>query len=117
MSLPRFTWPFTVLVLLLAAANVFGIWLGLTHRTQLVAESPRLSTVWPLYLACPFITLGALAALWCGKRWGLWLGLVVAGLVLSIEVYASGLAPHVFRVPIAALLLVLAARSAWGRLS
>lgn len=109
--------PFVVVLSLLAAANLFGLWLGLTRRADFVARYPRLDSIWPLYAACPAGSLVALAALWFGKRWGFWLAMVCAIAVLGIELFAYGLAPHLLRVPIAVALLIAAVRPPWRELS
>lgn len=108
---------FRVVLSLLAAANVYGLVLGLTRHQEMVAQWPRLAGLWPVYLSCPLVTLIALAALWARRRWGFWLAVGVAAAVFGIELYACGPAPHIFRVPVATALLALATRPVWEDLS
>ncbi len=108
--------PLRALVGLLALANVYGIWLGTTHRSELVETYPRLAAVWPAYLACPVVSLVALAAVWRMRRWGVWLALFAGAVVMGIELYACGPAPHTLRVPVAMMLLLFAVRPLWARL-
>lgn len=100
---------------LLFLANLFGLVLGLTRKAELLTLLPGLEPVWPLYLACPVLSLVALGAMWQWRRWGLWLALAVGVMVLAIEVGTGGWAPHVFRVPIAMALLAFAAKTQWSR--
>ena len=102
----------TVVIVLLAVGNIVGLNLAVTQPEALLEPYPRLAAVWPLYLACPIISLVALAALWQQRRWGLVLAIAMSVVVFSVELYACGLAPHVARVPVAVVLLVAAARRA-----
>jgi uncharacterized membrane protein (DUF2068 family) len=108
---------FRVVLSLLAAANCYGFVLGLTRHQELVAQWPRLASLWPVYVSCPVVTLIALGALWARRRWGFWLAIGVAAAVFGIELYACGPSPHIFRVPVATALLVLAIRPTWKDLS
>lgn len=103
-------------ILGLAAANLFGLYLGVVRGGELRARFPALVPLWPLYLACPAATLAGLAALWRWRRWGLWLVLAVAALVLAIESHAMGPGPHLVRVPVAAGLLLATVWPVRGRL-
>ena len=108
---------FTAVVILLAAANVYGFVLGVTRRSDLVSQCPRLETLWSLYLSCPVASLVAFGALWFRRKWGFWLAVVLAAIVFGIELYSCGPAPHIFRVPVATLLLIAAVRPVWSELS
>lgn len=103
-----------LLLCVLALANAYGLFLGLTRRPELTALFPRLDSLWPVYLACPVMTLVALAAIWLWRKWGVWLAVSTGFLVLAIELYACGPAPHVFRVPVAIALLAITVRSQWA---
>lgn len=98
---------FRSVVLLLAAANVFGLYLGLTQRAMVLGMCARLEDVWSVYLASPIVTLIGLAALWGHRRWGAWLSIGMGVAVLALELYGCGLAPHVMRVPLAMALLAV----------
>lgn len=102
-----------LLVCVLALANAYGLFLGLTRRAELTALFPRLDSLWPVYLACPVMTLVALAAIWRWRAWGVWLAISTGILVMAIELFACGPAPHVIRVPVAIALLAIAVRSRW----
>lgn len=103
-----------LLLCVLALANAYGLFLGLTRRPELTALFPRLDLLWPVYLSCPVVTLLALAAIWLWRKWGVWLAVSTGILVMAIELFACGPAPHVFRVPVAIALLAIAVRSQWG---
>lgn len=108
---------FFVLVLtLLALGNGFGAYVGWTRKAELLAQFPRLEPLWWVYFACPVLSLVGLLALWNFSKWGYELLLALAVVVLAIELYAMGPAPHLARVPIATVLLVAAVRPVRGRL-
>lgn len=96
---------FRAVVLLLAAANVFGLYLGLTQRAMLLGMCSRLENVWSFYLASPIVTLIGLAALWGHRRWGAWLSIGMGFVVLALELYGCGPQSHVLRIPLATALL------------
>ncbi len=100
----------------LAAANLFGLWLGLARGAELRARFPGLGQVWWLYVACPAVTLVGLWLIWSWRRAGLWIVLAVAGLVIAIEGWAIGPGAHLVRVPVAAGLLLWAVWPVRGRL-
>lgn len=101
---------------LLAAANVFGLWLGVTQRAALIGQWPRLEALWPFYLACPMASLGGLWALWLRQKTGFWICLGVAVLACGIELHACGPALHTLRIPVATLLLAAAVWPVWREL-
>ncbi len=93
-------------VLLLAAANIFGFYLGATQREMLVGMCSGLADVWPVYSASPLVALIGLAGLWFHRVWGVWLTLGMGIVVLALELYGCGPAPHVARIPVAIALVV-----------
>ncbi|MCC6245031.1 MAG: hypothetical protein IT353_19465 [Gemmatimonadaceae bacterium] len=97
-----------LVILLLAAANIFGLYLGLTQRAMLFSMCTRLSDVWPIYLASPVATLLGLGGLWNQRRWGAWLCIGMAMVVLGLELYGCGPAAHVMRIPVALAVLTAA---------
>ena len=94
-----------LVILLLAAANIVGLYLGLTQRAMLISMCLRLSDVWPIYLASPVATLLGLGGLWSQRRWGAWLCIGMGIVVLGLELYGCGPAAHVMRIPLALAVL------------
>ena len=112
----RRPWFLAAVLVLLAVANVYGLALGLTRHADLVAQYPRLADVWGLYLATPILALVAIGALWRWRRWGFWLAVGVATVVVGLELYGCGPSPHTLRVPASIVLLSLAVRPVWREL-
>lgn len=112
-SSPRRVLALRAVLLLLALANAYGLWLGLTHRAELVGRYPGLVPWWPVYLACPVVSLVSLAAIAMRRRWGFWLALAVGLVVLAIEGSVAESKLHLVRVPVAMLVLTLAVRANW----
>jgi uncharacterized membrane protein (DUF2068 family) len=92
-------------IVLLAAANIFGFYLGATQRDMLVGMCAGLADVWQVYRVTPLVTLIGLAGMWFNRAWGVWLTLGVGVVVLGLELYGCGPAPHVARVPVAMALV------------
>jgi hypothetical protein len=92
---------YRVVVALLFVANGFGVFLALARREELLAQYPGIDAWWPIYAACPFVSLAALVLAWRKRRIGVLVALAVGVLVLGIELRVSGFAIHVARLPIA----------------
>ena len=108
-------WGLRIVLALLAAGNVFGLFFGLTQREALFAEFPRFdSALWPIYLSCPVAGLIAIAATWRLRTWGFWLLMALGGVVLGIELYVMGWGIHVSRIFVVTALLILCAKPLWG---
>jgi hypothetical protein len=103
------------LLILLSVGSVFGFWKSFTGREELFALYPRLRPLWFPYLCIAPVNILSAVALWRWRRWGLWLACVLAAVAMAIELHAMGPAPHVFRVPVALVLLVWLARREWTR--
>ena len=104
-----------IVVVLLIAANCYGIVLGITRKPEILAQYPKLAEPWPVYLASPFITIISLIGILRWKMWGVWLAFMVGFLVFGIELFACGPAPHIFRVPVAITLMAIGIFRNWPR--
>jgi hypothetical protein len=103
-------------LIVLASANLFGLYLGLTHRQEFFTRFPRFTPeLWAVYLLCPPGALVGLAALWFWKKWGLWLVLVVGGIVLAVELYALPFGWHLARIVASMALVSYFAHRSWQR--
>ncbi|MCC7172405.1 MAG: hypothetical protein IT459_18305 [Planctomycetes bacterium] len=104
------------MVALLMAGNALGVFLAIARRDRLIAEFPGLERWWPVYAACPFLSLVALGLAWRLLRVGVVSALVLGCVVLGIELIAAGLVTHVARIPIAIALLAFTAFQVRDRL-
>ncbi len=112
----RAPWGLRIVLVLLAAGNLFGLWFGLTHRDEVFQLFPRLnSAIWPVYLACPVAGLAGILAMFLWRRWGFWLMMGLGAVVLAIELYAMGWGIHVARIFVVTALLTVCVRPVWGR--
>lgn len=103
-----------IVVVLLIAANCYGIVLGITRKPEILAHYPGLAEPWPVYFVSPFITIISLVGILRWKMWGVWLAFMMGFLVFGIELYACGPAPHIFRVPAAITLMAIGVFRNWS---
>ena len=59
--------------------------------------------------------LGCVAAVWFGRRWGVWLGLVLLGCEFAIELYIGVPWIHLLRLPATLVLLAMFVRPQWAQ--
>jgi mRNA interferase MazF len=105
-----------IVLIIVAAANIFGLIFGLTHREEFFTQFPRFTPeLWTVYLLCPPIAIAALAALWFWRKWGLWLAYLVGALVFGIELYALPFGWHLARIIVSVGLITFFAKRAWQR--
>lgn len=106
---------FKAFLAILLVGNLFGLWLGIWHKPELLLRSPKLEPIWAIYFACPLLSIIAIFAMWRWRKWGLWCAILVGLVVFGIESYSNPFALHTFRVPLAMTLLLLSARAHWKR--
>lgn len=106
-----------VIIILLALANTFGGFYGLTHRADFFSQFPRLTpSLWNIYLLCPLVGVTAMVAMWFWRKWGFWLACIGAAVVFAIELYVMGPAVwKIFRVPFSVALIIFFIRPVWNQ--
>ena len=94
MSTPKRTAGLTVIIILLALANIAGIGKLLWNKTAFLEAYSHLPAAWYYWLlAIPLLSLVSLLAVWFGKKWGILLAAVLFLVVLYLDI-SSRVWPH-----------------------
>jgi hypothetical protein len=100
----------TVLLLAVAAFNVYTARRGMALRAELLAAYPRLNpALFGVWLLAPAVTIAGCAGLWFMRRWGLWLVTAAWAMAMAVDLWA-GITFHALIATAAMWLVVIAVR-------
>jgi hypothetical protein len=101
---------------LIAFVSVFGLGKALFERASLLAAFRDLTpALLNTMIAIVAAVLACVAAVWFGRRWGVWLGLALVGCEFAIELYIGVPWSFVLRWPATLVLLALFVRPQWAQ--